>query len=174
MRKLVALFVILAFVLALGCAKQAAEQQAPSAAPAPPPPLTQVQPEAEEAQAAPPPQPEAPAAQGTIGTRLEGTEEAPVEEEAPEGVEEIFLTAEKTMTSGDVTVPKGTTLYWRNKDTWPHQLKVTTGSGLDTKLVIDSPRLVPEAAWNFTFNEAGVFTVRDIFSGKMRMIVTVE
>ena len=173
MRKFIALLVILAFVLAVGCAKQAAQ----SPAPVPAPPMTQVNPAAEAtAPAQPAPAPEA-APVPPIGNRVTGTEETPVDETpeaAEEGAEDILLTAEKTMTSGDVTVPKGTTLYWLNKDTWPHQLKVTTGSGLDTKLVMDSPRLTPESAWNYTFNDAGVFTVRDIFSGKMRMIVTVE
>ncbi|MBU2560708.1 MAG: hypothetical protein KKD17_00260 [Nanoarchaeota archaeon] len=175
MRKLFTILIILAFVLALGCAKKAEPAPAP-VQPAPVPEMGQVRPGAEEEVVAPPapaPEPESEAPK-TLGTRVEGTEKEAVEEQLPEEVEEIQLTAEKTMSSGNQTVSVGTTLFWKNYDSWPHQLAVESGKGWDTIRHAESPRLLPGNIWNYTFSEKGEFVVRDIFSGGMRMYVTVE
>jgi plastocyanin len=175
MRKMVSILVILLFVLAVGCASKPAEQ-APAPAPVQAPPLKQVE-QAEPAAvptSTPAVAPEEPKAETPIGSRVTGTEQIAVEEEVPEEVQEIKLNPEKTMSETVMTVAKGTTLFWKNYDTWPHQLKVTSGKGLDTQLHGESSRLLPGNVWNFTFNEKGVFVVRDIYSGGMRMNVTVE
>jgi plastocyanin len=173
MRKISVFIMILVLLFAFGCAKKVEPISPP--APAPVPVVTQVNPGVEQPATQPPvAEPEKPVEQKTIGTRVEGTEKPAEEQAVPEDVEAILITAEKKMTSGDVAVAKGTTLFWQNTDTWPHQLKITTGSSYDTKLHAESPRLLEGNVWNYTFAESGVFTVRDIFSGGIRMIVTVE
>jgi plastocyanin len=192
MRKFIALFVILAFVLAVGCAKQAVQPTAPAAAP----PITQVNPGAEPAQPAAPaaetpagsadvasdythtvsgPVPEA-AGTGALGNRMEGTEKAGEDQLVSESSEypQINLTPEKTMSMSEIKIAKGTVLYWKNLDSWPHVLAVDSGSGFDTKRWGKSEQLLEGNVWNFTFSNAGVFVVRDMFSGAMRMTVTVE
>ncbi|MBW2971506.1 hypothetical protein KY359_00585 [Candidatus Woesearchaeota archaeon] len=177
MRKLLVVLMVLCFVMSLGCAKQSAPASSPEPAqPAPVPEMTQVQPEAAEEVAPPapaaPPEPEAPK---TLGTRVEGTEVEAVEQQvSDEEIEEIQLNSDKTMSSGDKTVTVGTTLAWKNYDSWPHQLAVETGKGFDTIRHAESPRLLEGGVFEYTFEEQGTFLVRDIFSGNMRMYVTVE
>ncbi|MBN1543831.1 hypothetical protein JW898_00030 [Candidatus Woesearchaeota archaeon] len=177
MRKLFTVLTVLVFVfavLAFGCARKAEPSPAPVQQ-VPVPEMGQVQPAEEEVIAPPAPAPEPESeVPATIGTRVEGTEQEAVEEELPEEVEEIQLTPEKTMTSGNQTVSVGTTLYWKNHDSWPHQLAVESGKGFDTVRHAESPRLLQGNVWNYTFSESGLFVVRDIFSGNMRMYVTVE
>jgi len=168
------LVMIIAFVLAFGCSKQAepAPAPAPEPASAPMPEMTPVQPVEEEVVHPPT---EAPEEVAPIGNIVSGEGEEGVEEEVPENITEIKLNPDKTMSLTEKTVSVGTTLAWKNYDLgWPHQLAVETGSGWDTIRHAKSERLLDNEVFKYTFNEKGTFTVRDIFSGKMRMIVTVE
>ncbi|MBW2967103.1 hypothetical protein KY362_01315 [Candidatus Woesearchaeota archaeon] len=198
MKRGIALIIILTLVFCIGCGAPAApEAPAPveEETPAQPavPKLGQVQYEEEEV-VAPPAQeekeeepaaaktpekttqetPDEPTDSTPIGTRAEGTEHTAVEEYATEDVQEIKLTADKLMSLSELTVKKGTKLAWKNYDTWPHQLAVETGSGWDTVRHAESHRLLEGGVWEYTFEEKGDFLVRDIFSGGMRMTVTVE
>lgn len=178
MRKMISLLMIIAFVLAFGCSKQAepAPASAPASAPepasAPVPEMTPVQPVEEEVVHPPTEEPEEVA---PIGNIVSGEGEEGVEEEVPENITEIKLNPDKTMSLTEKTVKVGTKLAWKNYDLgWPHQLAVESGSGWDTKRHALSERLLDNEVFEYTFNEKGTFLVRDIFSGKMRMTVTVE
>ncbi len=108
-------------------------------------------------------------------TSEEILEEAEEQDEPEEElITEIILTPEKTMSEIEKRVSKGTTLRWKNTDSWPHILAVETGSGFDTKRLNRSEELLENDTWEYTFDEYGTFLVRDIFSGKMRMDVIVE
>jgi hypothetical protein len=187
MRKLLVLLVILAFVFTAGCACERELETPPEPVePEPVPELAQIEPEEEEEVVAPPepeeeeeevvapPEPEE-EEETTIGTRVEGTEQEAVEEEVPEDVEEIGLLANKTMTVSEMTIPQGTMLAWKNYDVgWPHILAVESGKSFDTIRHARSDRLLDGEVWEYTFEEKGTFIVRDLFSGPMRMTVTVE
>ena len=161
MRKLISLLIILALVLCFGCAKKVEAPPEP-VAPAPPPVMGEVEPEEEELE--------------TIGTRIRVTEpEIPPEEEVPEEIQEIKLFSNKTMSVSELTIPVGTTLAWKNYDLgWPHIIVVESGSGFDTVRHAKSPRLLDGQVWQHTFDDPGKYKVRDIFSGKMWMTITVE
>lgn len=181
MKRLITALIILIFLFSIGCSGQQApeapaapvEKPAP-AEPVPVPSMTQVEHEEEDEVVAPPattapePEPE------KIGSRLEGTYEAPAEEAVSAGLEEIRLNPDKTMGASLEEIKVGDTLAWKNYDTWPHQLAVETGSGWDTIRHAESPRLDEGQVWEYTFEEKGEFLVRDIFSGKMRMQVIVS
>jgi plastocyanin len=194
MRRIFALLIIISFALALGCAKQAPEpvpgEQEPSV-------ISPVPGEVPEEPAVPvEPEPEvpveeevvaggektesqytagvSPSGDGGIGTRVEGTEQEAIEAFSPEDAIEVSLFANKTMSMSELTVESGTTVFWKSYDSWPHILAVETGSGYDTIRHARSERLLEGNVWNYTFEETGTFLVRDIFSGPMRMYVTVE
>jgi len=198
MRKLFVFMMILVLLLALGCAKRV--EPIVEVAPTPMPDITQVNPGAAEQPAAP--QEPASVGQKTIGNRVEGTEESPAIEHAPytegqgddttigtrvlgtertdvnesvpaEGIE-ISLNSDKTMNMTEITIPAGTTLFWKNYDSWPHVIAVDSGSGFETKRWGKSDQLLPGGVWAFTFRDKGTFVARDMFSGAMRMNVTVE
>lgn len=184
MRKLATLFIILAFVLALGCSKEAPAPMDIPDETAPAPKMTQVEPEKPATPPPPPPAPEEKEEEEeetpeTIGSRVTGTEQEPEEQELPAEVEEIKLIADKIMTLNDKpltekTVSVGTTLYWKNHEKDPHMLAVESGKGFDTIRHKLSPRILQGETFEYTFNEKGTFLVRDIWSGKMRVTVTVE
>jgi plastocyanin len=115
---------------------------------------------------------------GTIGNAITGNPDTGVvnttEENVEGAAEEIKLLPDKTMSINKMTVSVGTKLSWRNTDSWPHQMSVISGKGLDTILHGRSERLQQNGLWEFTFNEKGKFVVKDTFSGDMRMNVTVE
>lgn len=189
---------ILLFILAVGCAKEApAPEPAPAdvadptadVAPAPEPaPEPTPAPEPEpEPETAPAPAPGSPVeseynvvvqpeeGEDTLGNRIEGTEVEAVEEQVSEDTQEIKLTPEKTMSETALTVKAGTTLAWKNYDLgWPHVLAVESGSGWDTVRHAKSEQILDGGVFEYTFNDKGEFLVRDLFSGKMRMTVTVE
>ncbi len=178
MKKLLFAFMVFSMVsllLAVGCAKKTESPIAPATQPVPQ--MEQVNPsvEKEEPIASPPvqeqPQKEEPA---PIGNRVEGTEAEPVDEAIPEGTEEVLLYVNKTMSLNVMTVSAGMTVSWKNMDTFPHVLAVETGKGFDTVRHAKSPQIVSGAVWSYTFNDKGTFLVRDLFSGSMRMNVTVE
>gem|GEM_PF-2839572 len=175
MRKLIALFMVLFFLLAIGCAKKEEAATAPPVA-EPLPPMSQVDPSAEE-NIVPPVASNEEQVVAPIGNRVTGEEP---KEEKPAIVEtapvegEILLTPEKTMTESVMSVSQGTTLFWKNTDSWPHLIAVESGKGFETVRHAASPRLLQGNTWNYTFNEKGAFIVRDTFSGSMRMNVTVN
>ncbi|MBW2964012.1 hypothetical protein KY363_01000 [Candidatus Woesearchaeota archaeon] len=187
MRKAFALFIVLLFVLSVGCASQPAQEvqdvpesdvTAPAAEPkatAPAEPAKVEAPQAEET-AAPAANDDAEKtdAPTSIGTRVGDTQVEAKEEFVPEGESTIKLYANKTMSSSSMTISAGTTLFWKSFDTWPHVLNVEQGKGLDTKRLAQSERLLEGGVWQYTFNDKGVFLVRDTFAGAMRMNVTVE
>ncbi|MFH1064781.1 MAG: hypothetical protein V1729_06880 [Candidatus Woesearchaeota archaeon] len=188
MRRLLILFIISAFILSIGCGGNASVGVQPGPESMPDPTLSdmaQVDPAAQEAVVQAPPEPEAqpePVVPGAssepIGNRVTGTELEAVEEEVSGDagdVEYILLTADKVMTETEATIKSGTTLHWKNMDgDWPHVLAVETGSGWDTVRHAKSEQIKGGETWEYTFEEAGTFLVRDLFSGKMRMTVTVE
>ncbi|MBW2972614.1 hypothetical protein KY359_06260 [Candidatus Woesearchaeota archaeon] len=178
MKRLFTILTILLFIFAVGCAKEAPAPEQPAPADVADPtadvaPEPEPEPEpAPEPEAVPEPEPEPEPA--PIGNRVEGTEVEPVEEEVPEDVTEIKLNSDKTMSETAMTVTAGTTLAWKNYDSWPHVLAVETGSGWDTVRHAKSEQLLDGGVFEYTFEETGEFLVRDLFSGKMRMTVTVE
>ncbi len=188
MKRLFMFIVILVFIFALGCAEEApAPKEIEAPEPAPAPEMKQVEDVPEEEDVGEPPGTEVSDPESEykvaseeedptpMGSRVEGTEQDAAEEEvSDEDIEEIGLTAEKIMTSSNMTVSVGTTLAWKNYDSWPHQLAVESGSGWDTVRHAESDRLLEGNVWEYTFEEKGTFLVRDIFSGPMRMYVTVE
>jgi len=163
--------------------KEAVSDTTPETAPQPAasmPEIRQTNPE-EIAEPEPTPEPE----QKTIGSRVTGTEpetqeEAPKAEEEPEQkVQEdtmtIKLLSNKTMNvEGKITIPLGTQIIFENTDTWPHQIVIEQGSGLDTKRLWPGERMEGGEASSYVFSEKGTFTIRDVFSGSMRTIITVE
>jgi len=179
---------MLFLLLAIGCAKSAPEPTEPVLTA--PPTMTQVEHEDDETVElpdVPKQEPETeviidipetsledPEVLTPIGTRVEGTEQEAVEETVTEGVTEISLLLNKTMDMSEITISSGTTLAWKNHDSWPHQLAVETGKSFDTIRHAESNRLLEGGVWEYTFNEKGDFLVRDIFSGPMRMTVTVD
>lgn len=187
MRKAFALFIVLLFVLGFGCASQPVEevQDVPSSDVTSPATEPQAQPPAETvieevakaeetAEAEVPAETEKDTTATSIGTRVGDSQVEAKEEFVPEGESTIKLYANKTMSSTGMKVSTGTTLFWKNFDTWPHQLAVEQGRGFDTKRLGQSGRLLEGGVWEYTFRDKGVFLVRDTFSGSMRMNVTVE
>lgn len=179
MKRIVSLFIVLSLVFAFGCAGEDAEKES-EPVPAPQPdPVPDINPvEHEDEEVVKPPTGEAEDVEeedGTIGSRAEGTVKESEPEDVSEGVEEIRLEPDKTMSETEMTVSRGTTLAWKNYDLgWPHDLAVESGSGWDAERHARSGRLLDEEVWEYTFEEPGTYTVRDIFSGDMRMTVTVE
>ncbi len=185
MKRLFIFITIISFILAIGCGSNAPVDVQPGPEPIPEPTLPdmgQVDPGAEPVVAEPEPIPEPEpeedipgASSEPIGNRVTGEEPEYVDEEVPEDAEAITLNADKTMSETEATISKGTTLYWKNLDgDWPHVLAVETGSGWDTVRHAKSEQIVGGAVWEYTFEEVGEFLVRDLFSGGMRMTVTVE
>jgi len=188
MRHIVTIITILLFILAVGCASPAEPapepvQPAPAPVPVPEPDvpeMKQVDPAAEDETAEAAPEPASDAEEepelAPLGNRVTGDEPEPVDEQvSDEAEEEIQLTPEKTMTSGDRNVAVGTTLAWKNYDpSGVHRLAVESGHGWDTERHAISDPLEMGAVWEYTFEEEGTFLVRDLFSGNMRMYVTVE
>jgi plastocyanin len=179
MKRIFTFLMVLVFVLAIGCGKQSAPA-VPTEPAVQAPVLNQVQPEKEEKEApavkANVPAPAEEEKSAAIGSLVTGNEPAAKEEqEVPsESSAEIRLNADKTMSETAVKVDVGTTLSWKNYDSWPHEISVISGKGLDTKLHSKSPRLVEGNVWSYTFSEKGEFVAKDTFAGKMRMNVTVE
>jgi len=190
MKKLMFALVVLMLVFASGCATKNVQ---PSVEPQPVPQLKTVQPAPETAET-----PAAPAApetteapvdskytntpsqesgetdSDTLGSRVQGTEQTSPDVAVPSGDIEIKLTPEKTMNASSMTVKTGTVLFWKNYDKNPHVLAVESGKGLDTKRWAKSEQILDGAVWKYTFETKGDFVVRDLFSGAMRMNVTVE
>jgi plastocyanin len=188
MKKLMFALVVLMLVFASGCATKNVQT---SVEPQPVPQLKTVQPapETKEAPAAPvaPETTKAPIESkytntpsqesgeaDTLGSRVQGTEQTSPDVAVPLGDIEIKLTPEKTMNASSMIVKAGTTLFWKNYDKNPHVLAVESGKGLDTKRWAKSEQILNSAVWKYTFESKGDFVVRDLFSGAMRMNVTVE
>ena len=196
MRKIFAFIAILILLFAIGCVNK--ETSPPSTdVPAPVTKLTQVEPEkaattsedssanAPEAQKAEEPaanptsqytaseETQSEVVEGGIGSRLEGNETVNVDQNSPKDSIEIKLNVDKTMSESSLSVVKGTTIYWKNYDSWPHQLRIEQGKGWEVTEFSKSDRLMENGVWSYTFNTKGTFLVRDIFAGKMRMNVTV-
>jgi plastocyanin len=108
------------------------------------------------------------------------SEEETKEEKETEEIEEIPLNPDKTMgaakTVEEKTVKPGTTLKWKNYDSWPHVLTIQTGEKWNEQITKygESERLLEGDSWSFTFEEKGRYLVRDVFSGDMRMYVVVK
>jgi len=114
----------------------------------------------------------------TIGNRVEGdmeTEEIEVASvDTPEEQKIILIYPNKTISSMNETIPVGTTLTWKNTDTWPHKLIVFTGSTTYDSKKYGEARLEGGDMWNYTFTEPGKFLVKDAFSGGVRTTVYVK
>jgi plastocyanin len=125
---------------------------------------------------------------------VSGCAEKGVEEEAevPEGVEEertpieekpmpqivIKLTSDKVMVPNEIEISKGNMLKWVNEDTnFNHNLVIYSAaierpSAKD--IIVQSGNIAPGGSWDYTFEEAGKYKIRDIYSGTMRGEVTAE
>ncbi len=180
MRKTFALFIVLLFVFAVGCAKEAPQEvvDIPSsvsdANPKDAVPAPKVEVKKEEPVVETPVVEEKKEELAPIGNKVKGTEQEAKDEVVPEDEITIKLLANKTMNTKEMTVSAGTTLFWKNFDSWPHQLAVETGKSFDTIRHAESHRMLEGSIWNYTFNDQGTFLVRDIYSGPMRMNVTVQ
>jgi len=69
---------------------------------------------------------------------------------------------------GDITVKKGTTVTWTNKDSTAHSV-----NEMDGKQGPDSSNLNPDDKYSFTFNEVGTFKYRCNIHPEMLGTVTV-
>lgn len=115
-----------------------------------------------------------------LGSRLSEEETVDAPEEVPEEGIEVMLFADKTMSETEKTVSVGDTIYYKNMDSFPHQLMIEQENPDPSdawdrwELIIKGDRLNEAEVWEYTFDTAGEYVVRDTFSGKMRMVVTVE
>ena len=82
----------------------------------------------------------------------------------------VILTEKKLMEPTELTVKPGTTVVWENRNSNPHVLAVEN----EGKRLELSDRISPGDKFEYTFNDSGEFLVRDLFSGGMRIIITVE
>jgi plastocyanin len=198
MKQIITILAVLLLILAFGCAKPIGD------APEGPvqiqvPELGQVE-HAEEQPAAQETAPEAETGQapasGTVPTSYEPstTEEEPepigsrLSEEAevsaasdmPEDAYGVMLYSDKTMSEEALTIKSGEEVYYRNMDTFPHQLLVeqenpdSSNAWEKWNLIVKSDRLNEGESWIYQFDVPGTYVVRDTFSGTMRMTVIVE
>lgn len=72
-----------------------------------------------------------------------------------------------TFRPGEITIPKGTTLRWTNKDAAPHTATSDTG-------VFNTGTLSKNQAAEFTFTESGTYTYKCTIHPWMKATIIVE
>ena len=108
------------------------------------------------------------------------TEEAQVEEEIPELVSHLAvrLTEDKVMVPSKLEIAKGDAVKWVNEDkNFNHNLIIYSAmierpSAKD--IIVQSGNIAPGDSWDYTFEESGDYTVKDVYSGTMRGEITAE
>ena len=111
-----------------------------------------------------------------LGTRYYGDEAESIDEVIPEFEDQVVVNLiglDKTMDQGDLTIKVGTTVTYKNTDSWPHTLAVETGHRYEAVRYAEE-RLEAGEVWSYKFTEPETFLVRDLFSGTMRHYVTVK
>ena len=107
-------------------------------------------------------------------------EKEEVVEEVPEFVSHIvvILTEEKIMDPSDLQISKGDVIKWVNEDTnFYHNLVIYSSEierPMPDDLIIQSGNIAPGNSWEYTFEESGDYTIRDIYSGTMSGKITAK
>ncbi len=107
-------------------------------------------------------------------------EEEDVIEEVPEFVSHVvvILTEEKTMVPDELQISKGDVIKWVNEDkNFNHNLVIYSADieRPSTKdIIVKSGNIAPGDSWDYIFEESGVYTIKDIYSGTMRGEITAE
>jgi plastocyanin len=95
-------------------------------------------------------------APATPVTSPPATTAAPTTSSPPPGV--AVTIQNFAFTPASVTVPKGTTVTWTNKDPAPHTVVNDAASTLGLGKLFSSPTLGEGQQFSFTFNDAGIFS----------------
>ncbi len=101
-------------------------------------------------------------------------------EEVPETAAtiEVRLTEEKIMVPDELQIAKGNKVRWVNEDkNFNHNLVIYSAEierPATKDIIIKSGNIVPGNSWDYIFEESGVYTVKDIYSGTMRGEITAE
>lgn len=186
MKKIMIFAVLVLAILAFGCAKPATLPDEPT--PIDVPKLDQEKPAlADEPETEKPAEEKAAtevktASEDTelIGTRANGEEAPAVVDEKSTGNYEVLLLPTKLMDATALTIKASETISFKNTDTWPHEILIEQNNTeadnpwQKTILIMEGDRLEAGEVWTYTFDTEGVYLARDRFSGKMRMLVTVE
>jgi plastocyanin len=116
-------------------------------------------------------------------------EEDQIVEEIAEGVqveeEPVFvshivvkLTSDKVMDPDNLQINEGDVIKWVNEDKrFNHNLVIYPADierPITKDIIVKSGNIAPEGSWDYTFEEAGEYVVKDIYSGTMRGEVTAE
>ena len=122
---------------------------------------------------------------GCVKKEIEPIEEMPaqIQEEIPEAVPAVFevkLTEDLTMVPDELNIQKGTTVKWihnANKNMY-HQLVLYSADIRDIPtpddIIARSGNFKFGESWEYDFEEAGEYKVRDIYAGTMRGEITAE
>jgi plastocyanin len=108
-------------------------------------------------------------------------------EEVDEGVDKVpefvshvvvRLTEEKTMDPSELHIAKGDVVKWVNEDkNFNHNLVIYPAEierPTTKDIIVKSGNIAPGGNWDYTFEEAGEYVVKDIYSGTMRGEITAE
>ncbi|MBN1386230.1 hypothetical protein JW968_04645 [Candidatus Woesearchaeota archaeon] len=108
----------------------------------------------------------------------EADETESTEPEEPAADIEVRLTKEKTMIPSKLTISKGTTVrFFNEEEKYNHNLIIHLADVKVTSkddIVIQSGNFGPGETWEFEFEESGIYTIKDIYSGTMRGEITAE
>jgi plastocyanin len=100
--------------------------------------------------------------------------------EIPEFVSHIVvkLTEEKVMEPSELTITKGDVIKWVNEDkSFNHNLIIYSAEierPTTKDIIVKSNNIAPGGSWDYTFEESGIYIVKDIYSGTMRGEITAE
>ena len=118
------------------------------------------------------------------GCLKEAEDAAEVVEELPKvgvsGVSKsmIRLTEEKTMVPNSLKIRRGEGVKWVNEDQKGNHNLVIHSAEIErptsNDIIVKSGNIAPDDSWSYTFEEPGVYTVKDIYSGTMRGEITVS
>jgi len=119
------------------------------------------------------------------GCFKEAEDSAEVVEELPEveispGVSKsmIRLTEEKTIVPDSLNIRRGEGVKWVNEDQKGNHNLVIHPADIErptsNDIIVKSGNIAPGNSWSYTFEESGIYTVKDIYSGTMRGEITVS
>ncbi|RLE39425.1 hypothetical protein DRJ17_00550 [Candidatus Woesearchaeota archaeon] len=107
---------------------------------------------------------------------VEEKEEIPLEnltiQELVETVENIMvITSGKVIEPREITIKVGESVVFKNNNDAPHILRVATPDAIE---IVRSKRLMPGDVFEYVFEKAGIYYIRDVFSGSVNAQVIVE
>lgn len=90
----------------------------------------------------------------------------------------IRLTSDKKMDPNSLTIRKGEGVKWTNEDQKVNHNLVIYSAAIErptsNDIIVKSSNIAPGDSWDYVFEESGVYTVKDIYSGTMRGEITVS